>query len=953
MTVQGPIFKEFCQRAATHPREPALVSKDGICTYSELDAISNRLAGYLANTKIGRGHVVALYAKRNPALIYAILAVLKAGASFFIADAEYPLGRFLDCTTLVKPSLLIVCGDADIPEETASRFQTLHLSSSKSSALKMFSNEKCELSHDWSAEDIAYISFTSGSTGKPKGISTTHTPLIHFIEWHAKQHQLTQHDHFSFLSGLSHDPALRDIFTPLSIGAALHIPEQSILFNPMHLSNWISQQGITVIHLTPSLGEIIVSSGTNGPPLNRIRYFFWGGDVLNARLSKKIKEVASNSRQINFYGTTETPQAMSHFTVDPTMTSTQSYPIGKGIDGVQLLIIKENGKRADVNEIGEIYIRTPYLSNGYIDDPEQTKSHFVANPLSGDPLDRCYKTGDLGKYLSNGDVLFLGRSDHQIKIRGFRVELDEIILKIEQVPGIARAIVLANSQNRDSKVLIAFYVCEQGQNVTNQEVKDSLKNVLPSYMVPSYIVKVDQFPLFPNGKIDLTALISRKISEREFEPPKTERERQLVKIWQEILNVDNVGIHDSFADLGGDSLSAIQALIAMQRFGIPEKLASGVLQGKTISQIVKEEQGASSFVSESLSDSGKTSLVINLLRCILITIVVVDHWFPGLLNRLPSGFHSLQPILSPLFNIATPGFAFIFGIGLGYNYFSDYLVQPARIRKRLHLGVWLLGISVLISSLLNLAVLMVKKQILTSTLIFDAPYGPLLYYFIALLTVPAWFWFISRFSSKMKSTLALMVIFYFTYLLCLFLFLDREQTGVLQLVRLMLVAKYAYFNMSIGVLGGIAFGLYLKDHRLDEMDSLRLLSGGLLLFLVGLALLYSGEGSLTPLFENGDDMGLWRWSLYIGVVLMLTTYLKKLASDYESHSSTMRSIMNWGSVVGQCTLVIFVLHGMILSLKALLDATGLPDIASLSLSLALFFAICGWTMRKIHHLYYS
>ncbi len=980
---KGPIYLNFLQQVAKNPDAIALVSIYECCTYHELNAISDRIASYLLKKKIGRGSTVALYSERNPALIYALLGVLKTGATFFIADSAYPISRFLDCCSLTMPSFLLICGELEVDSKILSSLdekyqtQTLRIPSTKKEALKILSKDFVSIEPSLiNEDDIAYIIFTSGSTGIPKGIITSHAPLVHFIEWHVKQHDFTQHDRFSFLSGLSHDPALRDIFTPLSIGASLHIPEQSTLFNPYKLSSWLSEQTISVVHLTPALGEIICTSALKDKPLDRIRYFFWGGDTLNSKLSKRIFQIAPKSTQVNFYGTTETPQAMSYFVVDPTKPSQSSYPIGSGITDVQLLIVTNKGELAAIDEVGEIYVRTPYLSKGYLHDLEHTKMQFVTNPFTHDQSDLCYKTGDLGKYLVDGSALFLGRFDHQVKIRGFRIELEEIIARIEQQPKVARAIVITKELSNASKVLIAYFTCEEDKQVQTKDVQEALKKILPSHMVPSYIVKLEKFPLFPNGKINSLALPSPIMDINEHDLPQTEREKELAKVWQEILNTNQVGVNASFTDLGGDSLSVIEALIAMRRMGISEHLASGVIQGKTIAQIVNEENGITytdPITYKGISNSAQISLLVNLLRCILIIIVVTDHWLPGLLNRLPLSFGMFHYILSPIFNIATPGFAFVFGLTVGYNLFPDYFVDPMRIRKRLRLGILLLGTGVLLSTIFSLAVLVVKKQTLTPTLVFVAPFGPLLYYYLAFLTIPLWFHFISHLSFipnatqklafgryqflsrvpyEVKSSLCLMVIFYFAYHLCLLLFLDREQTGFLQLIRLILVAKYAYFNMSIGAVGGIALGIYLTKIRFDELDTSQLVLGGGLLSIIGLALLYFDKGNFALLYGNGDDMGLWRWFFYIGIILIIMDFLKQLIANYDQQPLLLRKSMNWGSVIGQCTLIIFVLHGLVLSFKALLEAIGLPEKIALSLPLLFFVLICSWVMGKIHRLYY-
>jgi amino acid adenylation domain-containing protein len=893
-----------------------------------------------------------------------MLGVLKSGAAFFVADAGYPPARVLDCIQIARPALLLVCGDVALPDELITTIGSeralahVRLPAEKTACIEAF--RTYQITAPKTVPDPgapAYFGFTSGSTGRPKGIVATHRPLVHFLEWHAKQHGFTHHDRFSLLSGLSHDPALRDIFTPLSIGAVLHIPDQDIIFDPYQLARWLTEQAITVVHLTPALGQIICAGAQGFAPLNQVRSFFWGGDVINSKLSHATRMIAPNARQVNFYGATETPQAMSYFEIDA-VAELETYPLGRGIDNVQLLIMPELGRLGEVGELGEIVIRTPYLSQGYLNDADQTRQRFIVNPFTKNPHDRCYKTGDLGKYLSDGTVLFGGRSDHQVKIRGFRVELDEVRAKIEQQAGIARAIVLARNLVSDSKVLVAYYTCNSSSNVESSKVLDSIRQRLPNYMVPSFVVRLDSFPLLPNGKIDLLALPTPgeagEHPSEESAIPKTDRERELAGLWQSILGVEHVGVNESFLDLGGDSLSAISLLVSMRRLNISESVARGVLQGKTIAEIVRDEHegGAVPARPAALSVPARTSLLVNCLRGILVVILVAGHWLPGLLKRLPARLGVLQEILDPIFNIATPGFAFVFGISLGYFYYSKYRHHRTRVRHMLNIGLCLIGASVLIEDVLGLAVQAIQGQGMSSDTFWGGMFGSLLYYFLALATAPIWFRIIMRFRSEVAACLGLIVVFYLVQRGCEAVLLQREQTGFLQLCRLMLVAKFAYFNMSLGALGGVAVGIYLIHRRESAGLSARLLIWGSLLVLTGLALLLADRGSLAALADE-DDMGLWRWPVYTGAILMLGAALTLRINRYETLGAALRILLNLMGVLGQCSLIIYVLHSVVLRVKVLLVATGLPDPIALALPLVSFLVCCGFMMNKIYRLYYG
>ncbi len=956
----GPIQKCFQTQADLTPGARALSYRNEECTYGELEEIGNRIAAYLNGQGIGPGQSVAILTDRNPALVYAMLGVLKSGAAFFVADAAYPTSRLLECFAIALPACTLVCGDVEMPPgllDGLKAIPAMQVPWGKAECLRSFPDARSKSADEASFENSnAYYAFTSGSTGRPKAIVTAHAPLVHFVDWHARTHGFTAADRFSLISGLGHDPVLRDIFTPLSIGASLHIPEQATIFDPYKLAGWLAEHAISVIHLTPALGQIIHSGAESSGPLDNVRFLFWGGDVLGAKLSHGIRTVTPNARQVNFYGATETPQVMSFFEIE-TGDARESYPLGRGIADVQLLVITPENRLAEPGEVGEILVRTPYLSRGYLDDPERTRAAFVPNPLTGSPADLCYRTGDLGKYLPDANVAFAGRTDHQVKIRGYRVELDEIRTKIEQQPGVVRAVVLAQDMGRTSRVLVAYYTCEPDRLLESSALQAGLRGLLPAYMVPTYLIRLDSFPLLPNGKIDLRALptpadaVARPGGANAA--PSSEREAQLAQIWKELLGVDSIGVHESFLDLGGDSLSMIGVLVRMRQLGIPEAVARGVIQGKTIAQLVQEEQGiATAGPSIRLVGPAKTNLLVNCLRGILVSIVVAGHWFPGFLNRLPHSFAGLQRVLDPLFNMATPGFAFVFGITLGYYYYPKYAHNRARVRYMLNFGLCLVGASILIEELLTLSVHAVQGEPITTHEVWTAFFGPLLYYFLALATAPLWFRIIGRFRSEIGACFGLIIVFYLIHHGIALVLLDREQTGFLQLGRLMLVAKYAYFNMSIGALAGAALGIYLVRRPNASWLAGKLFLVGLLLAVAGLSYLRIDRGDLAAL-SNGDDMGMWRWAVYSAVVLITGSLLTMLMDRYERLPGALRRIVNLTGILGQCSLLIYVLHGVVLQAKVLLSATGLPEPLALAIPLLAFLGCCWLVMNRIYRLYYG
>ncbi|HEX5657291.1 MAG TPA: amino acid adenylation domain-containing protein, partial [Polyangiales bacterium] len=531
------IHDRFLVQAQRTPDALALESVHGACSYRELEQVSRALACSLAERGVGPGQTVAVYAERGPALVFCLLAVLRTGAAFVVLDAAYPIARLLACAQQVHPRLLLVAGELAVP--AAFELPVARVPSTVSAAralLAAFLEAEAPTLH----APLAYYSFTSGSTGAPKGIATSHAPLPHFVDWHVEHGALDAADRFSMLSGLGHDPLLRDVFTPLSIGAALCIPTQATLFDAEALFAWFEQQRITIAHLTPAFGQILLAGGTRTLP--SLRRMYWGGDVLTRSLLRAIRRIAPHAAHTNFYGATETPQAMAYFELEPELEGDAPIPLGRGITDAQLLVLDAQQRRCAPGELGELWICSPYLSDGYLDDA-QTAARFVTLAEG-----RGYRTGDLGRYLESGDVLFAGRRDDQLKLRGFRVEPAEIVGALERVPGVERAVVKLIEQQ-----LIAYV--QHGTAAAPSQLREQLLAELPSYMVPQSFVLMAAFPLLPNGKVDLQALpVPQRAGGRG---PRNEAERQLALIWTELLGLDEVSIDKSVLELGGDSLSAI------------------------------------------------------------------------------------------------------------------------------------------------------------------------------------------------------------------------------------------------------------------------------------------------------------------------------------------------------------------------------------------------------------
>ncbi|HEY0738799.1 MAG TPA: amino acid adenylation domain-containing protein [Herpetosiphonaceae bacterium] len=594
----------FEQQAALGPERIAVIDPVTQWSYAELEDRSNRLAHALLARGVGRGERVAIYGHRSAALVWALLGVLKAGAAFTILDPGYPAARLIDYLQLAQPRAWIQLAAAGAPPESLAHYLTtlgLHCvielpREAATLPAALTAQPETAPDHTLSPDDLAYVAFTSGSTGRPKAILGTHRPLAHFLAWHSAAFGFDAADRFSMLSGLAHDPLLRDIFTPLSVGATLCIPDPESLSVSGYLADWARKSAITVMHLTPALGHLLdvaprSAGGSNSDALlPQLRYVFFGGDVLTLHDVERARTIAPGAVVVNFYGATETPQGIAYHMIDqPKLAPTADagdgakalVPLGRGIADVQLLVLNPARQLAGVGELGEIFVRSPYLAQGYGGDQGHTGERFLLNPLTGRAEDRVYRTADLGRYLPDGSVMFAGRADRQVKIRGFRIEPAEVKAAIERHPDVREVVVVAREDTPGEKRLVAYVVPNENLEPRTKNLNDEpdgsrtpgghpvlgssdlrsfVQSLLPGYMVPAVFVVLDALPLTPNGKIDERALPrpEDQRSQQVQSRPQTELERTIASVWQSVLHIERLGVDDNFFDLGGSSVHIMQ-----------------------------------------------------------------------------------------------------------------------------------------------------------------------------------------------------------------------------------------------------------------------------------------------------------------------------------------------------------------------------------------------------------
>lgn len=559
------VYDCFAAQVEKTPEALAVIDHKSQIDYVGLKRSIDHLSRCLVDCGVAPCDRIAIWAERSATLPIAILAALKLGVAFVILDPQYPALRLAAMLKLSRARALLTLSEgAKISEAVLASYAPDVIL-----PVKIVADNDVHLGH---ADPIhvdapAYIAFTSGTTGEPKGIIGSQAPLSHFFRWYIGACGFGRHDRFLLLSGLSHDPVLRDILTPLLSGGRLVVPQQEFVRDPDALRSLIVEEGVTVLHLTPSMAELLCHSRQTAIAHRQIpslRWAFFAGENLKYATVERFRQLAPLASCVNFYGATETPQAMGYYIIEAEIQDRQaSVAVGRGIADVQLLVLRTDRQEAAIGELGEICVRTGYLTQGYINPGHADKQRFINNPTNNDLQDRIYCTGDLGFYRADGAIEIRGRSDRQIKLRGFRIELDEIQAAILAHNQVKQAFVELNGDR-----ILAYVIVHDQSNVSTKKLRDDLCSTLPEFMVPAEIFVLDYLPMTANGKVasqQLSNLANEKIQKNFSVDALDELSGRLAQVWADVLGVPRVGPKDSFFDLGGDSLKGLELLLRVEK----------------------------------------------------------------------------------------------------------------------------------------------------------------------------------------------------------------------------------------------------------------------------------------------------------------------------------------------------------------------------------------------------
>ena len=551
------IHELFEARVSESPGAPALTVGNDTWTYAQLNSQADHAARRLNELQAGPGALVAICADRSAEMLAGLLGILKAGAAYVPLDPAFPRDRLAFMLEDAKVAVLLTQQKwVDTLPTTSARILFIDAPEDGTPTAPV------SPARAPTPQDLAYVIYTSGSTGKPKGVAVSHQAVVNLLVSAGNIIGFTPQDNLLGVTTLSFDIAGLELFLPLTRGGRLTLAPQEVVSDGAHLAALIESSGATVMQATPSTWRLLIESGWRGKKDLRV---LCGGEAVSRTLADEL--LARTGALWNFYGPTETTIWSTAWKVVPG----EPISIGRPLANTQLYILDPNLAPVPVGTAGELHIGGEGLARGYLGRPELTAEKFVANPFGKVPGARLYKTGDWARFLPDGRVECLGRMDQQVKIRGFRIELGEIESILRQHPGIANAVVTARESQSGGKRLVGFLVSNNGPP-SLLELRDFVRSRLPAYMVPAQFVLLPEFPLTPNGKIDLRRLPAPEesaVSVKAYVAPTDEHEKALAEIWQDVLALKQVSIQDDVFALGADSLSATRAFARInRRFGI-------------------------------------------------------------------------------------------------------------------------------------------------------------------------------------------------------------------------------------------------------------------------------------------------------------------------------------------------------------------------------------------------
>ena len=588
----------FQKQVLTIPSQTAVVFEGDQLTFRQLNERSNRLAHYLRQQGVLKNSLVPLFMERSTNMLVGMLGILKAGGAYVPVDTDFPADRIRYMLEDTAATLIIssISGSLQLQAIVPTGIEIIELNAVNPALDSQPVTNP--VAPPPAPNDLAYIIYTSGSTGRPKGVMIEHRHLVDYVYGLDQQIHISQCKSYALVSTIATDLGNTVIFSSLFFGGALHLFSKNTVSNAAALQRYFAEQGIDCLKIVPSHWKALSSDDELLLPK---KLLVFGGEALPAGHLADIYASNTSCTIVNHYGPTETTIGKLLHVADRNKIYQGNVPVGRPFSNTQIYVLTNNMQPCPVGVDGQLYIGGDGVASGYLNNAALTKEKFVQNPFTTTNPSLLYATGDRVKWLPDGNIEFIGRVDNQVKIRGYRVEPGEIETILQQTDLVSGAAVLAKADSQGNTRLIG-YIVPQGY-FDRDGIVAYLHEKLPEYMVPSVLIELEALPLTANGKIDRQALPDPEAlasSEETHVAPRNETEQQLAAIWEEVLEVENVGVHDNFFELGGHSLLAVRLISAIQKsFGV-ELSIGAVFDYATIAELAMQLQQPDGTVAETL-----------------------------------------------------------------------------------------------------------------------------------------------------------------------------------------------------------------------------------------------------------------------------------------------------------------------------------------------------------------
>jgi acyl-coenzyme A synthetase/AMP-(fatty) acid ligase len=793
-------------------------------------------------------------------------------------------------------------------------------------------------------QSLAQISFTSGTTGQPKGVLLTHQALNDVVD---RLNDIMEVDssireyvgvptNYSFGFGRCRAVA--------TVGGEFYIPENG--FNPLEIRDMLREGAINAISAVPSLWRTMFQcADIFGSETQEVKWIEIGSQYMSRLEKEQLLQLFPQAKIVQHYGLTEASRT-TFLRIDGTQ--------GEHLESVGKVYGKTQIK---ISADGRIAIAGPHVAKTLLVEG-QTQANIDEQGW--------HTTNDLG-VIKDSYLYYLGRADDLINCGGVKVSPDDIEKSIRKTLNIHSGIAVARANDliRGEAILVST-LASAGLN--RQKVKDAAILAAAACNVQSpdavKFMEVDEFPTTATGKVkrnQLTQLYDAKIKSVALlqtasqlqtgeEYLLTDCEKEIIKVWKSVLNIEHIDRDSNFFEIGGDSLTAISVMVKMEKLGISPQIVKGMLQGLSVKELAERIESTTGNLATSHTIANQytqTGMNINIVRGLLVLCVVFAHWYDGFINQLPA-LTTIRPYIAPFLAAGTPGFAIVYGVSAGYSMFNIFQTDRSRLTKILSSTFGILAGGILVLALLKFGEKSIANRALSWNSFGLSFYSILTYYLLITATLPLWFKAISKSKTPVAISIFISIALYCFYYYFVSGFTVYKAEGILETIKLILCAKYSYFNLTAGTIAGIAIGMILRQYNNKAgipksffWVGSALIAGG---FVVSSHAGISESWFVWPLRKTD----VWGWLFYMGWVLIGLDTTDEILSGYNRFSSRIKFTLQAFSTLGILAFPIFVTHAAVIPIKNIMAASGVPGSISLIIAMSLFFGSFVFLFKKVH-----